>query len=192
MKKKFLAVLASLFVFGSVSAFAFDWSQCWCNYGGGIEKGDLILNVDVGFGGLFWDYYELGSDYKGSWFFPYTEASLSYATYIWKLPFTFGGYVGFDGYHYEHKYSDHEWTHMTLYTGGLVEYHVQLPPKGLDVYAGTKLGVGIKLADYSGSRVYFEGDGYLGANWFFSDFFGVNLELGGPNVYAKTGLTFKF
>ncbi|MBO4320476.1 MAG: hypothetical protein J5857_08405 [Treponema sp.] len=50
MKKKFLAVFASLFVFGSVSSFAFDWSQCWCNYGGGVEKGDLILHVDAGLG----------------------------------------------------------------------------------------------------------------------------------------------
>ena len=45
MKKfKVLAVLAALFCCTTAYAKDFDWSQCWCNYGGGIEKGDFIVS----------------------------------------------------------------------------------------------------------------------------------------------------
>ena len=41
--KKFKALLIGLILSVSAPAFAgdFDWSQCWCNYGAGIEK-DLL------------------------------------------------------------------------------------------------------------------------------------------------------
>ena len=98
MKKKFLAVFASLFVFGSVSSFAFDWSQCWCNYGGGIQEGDFILNID---GGLCYNdlVYTACDDY---WFIPPVMVEMQYAQPIWKLPFTFGGYAGFRAYGYSY------------------------------------------------------------------------------------------
>ena len=52
MKKfKLVAVLMFLFCGTALSAKDFDWSECWCNYGGGIEKGDVILNLD---GGLYY------------------------------------------------------------------------------------------------------------------------------------------
>ena len=48
-----LAAVALAFVAGAqAAADDFDWSQCWCNYGGGIEDGDWLLTVD---GGLYYN-----------------------------------------------------------------------------------------------------------------------------------------
>ena len=48
MKKiTLLAAIMVLFCGTALSAKSFDWSECWCNYGGGIKKGDFIVNVDV-------------------------------------------------------------------------------------------------------------------------------------------------
>ena len=49
---KIFAVLFVLFCGSFLYAKDFDWSDCWCNYGGGIEKGDFIVNLDAG---LFYD-----------------------------------------------------------------------------------------------------------------------------------------
>ncbi|MBR4004997.1 MAG: hypothetical protein IKI90_04030 [Treponema sp.] len=176
MKKKFLAIFASLFVFGSVSSFAFDWSQCWCNYGGGVEKGDFILHVDAGLGA--WLYGDK------DWSVPYVEIGLNYAGFIWKLPFTFGGYVGTDMHGY---YDDF---YQRLYTGGDIAYHIQLPPEIIDLYAGSRLGIVIYMGDYSRNWNWTY-DPYIGANFFFTDSFGLNVETGYLN-WLRAGFSFKF
>ena len=52
MKKFSLIAIIILILSGTaLSAKDFDWSECWCNYGGGIEKGDVIINID---GGLYY------------------------------------------------------------------------------------------------------------------------------------------
>ena len=64
-----------------------------------------------------------------------------------------------------------------------------MPPKGLDLYAVTRFGVNIPLKNpYYNDYVLF-GEA-LGANWFFTDFIGVNFEIGYP--FTKFGATFKF
>lgn len=69
--KKLRAVLAALLLFTSASAFAddFDWSQCWCNYGAGIEAGDMLLAVD---GGISWSIFDAFN--SGGWTIPYVLA----------------------------------------------------------------------------------------------------------------------
>ena len=176
MKKKFLAVFAALFVFGTAGSFAFDWSQCWCNSGGGIEQGDFILHVDTGLGK--W----MGQD--RDWAVPYVEVGLNYAGFIWKLPFTFGGYVGSDvrGYHDD--------LFARLFTGGDIAYHIQLPPEIIDLYAGNRVGVVIYMGDYDHNWDW-TFDFYAGANFFFTDSFGLNVEAGSFN-WLRAGLSFKF
>ena len=191
MKKKFLAVFASLFVFGSVSSFAFDWSQCWCNYGGGVEKGDFILHVDVGMGDWLSDL--IASSY-GYWSTPYMEVGLNYAGSIGKLPFTFGGFVGtqFHGWRNYSPGEDRTW--MVLSFGGDIAYHIQLPPEIIDVYTGLRLGgkfakLFVDIEDNTDFDILY--DPYLGANFFFTDSFGLNVELAYEN-WVRAGLSFKF
>ncbi len=188
MKKKFLAVFASLFVFGSVSSFAFDWSQCWCNYGGGVEKGDFILHVDTGLGD--WLGFPSHSYFEDRWAVPYVEVGLNYAGFIWKLPFTFGGYVGFDGYGYRSSYDGRTYSFPKLYTGGDIAYHIQLPPEIIDLYGGFRLGTKIYMGDWE-HVWHVSVDPYFGVNFFFTDFFGLNVETGYEN-WLRAGLSFRF
>ena len=67
MKKfSFIAILLLLLSGTALSAKDFDWSECWCNYGGGIEKGDVIINID---GGLYYSDFAYAAN-DGFWFFP--------------------------------------------------------------------------------------------------------------------------
>ncbi len=197
MKKlKLIAVLLFLFCGTALSAKDFDWSECWCNYGGGIEKGDFIINVD---GGLYFNdfVYRAYDDY---WFFPPVMVEVQYAQPIWKLPFTFGGYAGFHGYSYKYdswdatkgRYEKKETSYWGVFFGGEAAYHIQLPPKGLDVYAVTRIGGNVPIIKPTAHWVteYFHVGEAIGANWFFGDFFGVNLKFGYP--FSKIGVTFKF
>ena len=197
MKKfKLVAVLMVLFCGTALSAKDFDWSECWCNYGGGIEKGDFIINVDGGF--LFSDFaYRVYDEY---WFLPPVLVEVQFAQPIWKLPFTFGGYAGVHAYGFQYdswNATDRKWekkktSYWGVMFGGEAAYHIQLPPKGLDVYAVTRVGGNVPLvkpADHWVSDYFHVGEA-IGANWFFGDFFGVNLEFGYP--FSKAGVTFKF
>lgn len=197
MKKlKLLAILMVLFCGSTLSAKSFDWSECWCNYGGGIRKGDFIINVDTG----LWYTDFAYTNYTGYWCFPPVMVEVQYAQPIWKLPFTFGGYAGLHAFGY--KYWDgknsagrdiyKETAYWGLIFGTEAAYHIQLPPKGLDVYAVTRIGgtIPLKSPDYYWDAEYFHIGEAIGANWFFGDFFGVNLEFGYP--FTKIGATFKF
>ena len=76
MSKKIKTLLVALVMLCSSSAFAkdFDWSKCWCNYGAGIEKGDVLLSVDAG---LPWDFFTPFN--LGSWAIPPVAVDLQVA-----------------------------------------------------------------------------------------------------------------
>ncbi len=196
--KKFtlLAALMVLFCGANLSAKSFDWSKCWCNYGAGIKEGDIIVNAG---GGLCYRdlSYSVYDDFK---FFPPVMAEVQYAMKIWELPFTFGGYAGMRGYSF--KYIDRYDTagkpvyekanYFGIFFGGEATYHIQLPPEGLDLYATTRIGTNIPFVK-SGkywTPEYFQLGEAFGANWFFNDTVGINLEFGFP--FSKFGVALKF
>lgn len=192
--KKIKALIAALFVLCSSSLFAddFDWSQCWCNYGAGIKQGDKLLSVDFG---IDYDYVSLIGN--GYWGLPTAVVDFEIAQPIWKLPFTFGGYAGYRLSGYKNDDLDLNIVSSTLYFGGTAAYHVQLPPKNLDVYVATKLGfwLGLTNADkefkeYAPKSFWIDIGEVMGASWYFNDSFGINLELGYP--INKFGIIFKF
>ncbi len=194
LKALFAAFVFALAVPASVSAF--EWSECWCNYGGGIENHDFIINVD---GGIWFSEFAY-TNFKDFWFIPPVMVDVQFAQPIWKLPFTFGGYAGFHGYSYKYdswdatkgRYEKKETSYWGVFFGGEAAYHIQLPPKGLDVYAITRIGGNVPIVKPSAHWVteYFHIGEAIGANWFFGDFFGVNLEFGYP--FSKAGVTLKF
>ena len=199
MFKKIKVLLAALVMLCAGSAFAddFDWSQCWCNYGGGIKEGNILVNID---GGI--NYVDLTySAYNGFWFIPTVMVDVQYAKPIWKLPFAFGGYAGvraagYKVYTYENgSYVYKDVSKFTIFGGAEASYHVMLPPKNLDVYAVNRIGFGIPIVTGSYAAPYVVTDFVdfnisFGANYFFSDNFGLNLELGAP--VSKFGITLKF
>lgn len=185
--RKIKVLMAALVLLCSSSLFAkdFDWSECWCNYGAGIEKGDMLLSVDAS---LPWTYFDVWN--SGGWAIPTIMADFEIAQPIWKLPFSFGGYfgLGLNNYHY----AVGNYTHGLIYTGGSATYHMQMPVENLDLYSGIKTGVLIDFSKYYSNGAHFAFDfGFnMGASWFFSEGFGVNLELGYP--MCKAGVVFKF
>lgn len=162
--KGLIAALVLLFA-APLSAGDFDWSQFWCNYGGGIEKGDLIVNIDTGLG------------FGGGFGWNPIMVDVAIAQPIWKLPFTFGGYATINPF-----------GGFGMSVGGEAAYHVMLPPEHLDVYAIFRIGAWLWFGDPFWGTV--DWGTALGATWYFTDLIGVNLEIGYPAL--KAGLSLKF
>lgn len=191
--KKLVAIAVALFTMvASVSAY--EWKDCWQNYGGGIKENQFIVNVGAGINSAMFD----GHDF----FCPPIEASVEYTKKIWVLPFGFGGFFAYDGYldKWTQNYVEYAVAENNLYFGGLIKYHAQLPVENLDVYARTYLGAKVNMWEVdnnyddkksSDTKTYFYSEWGLGATWYFSDFFGVNVELGYPTI-VKAGVSLKF
>lgn len=195
--KKIKCLLISLIMLASSSLFAkdFDWSQCWCNYGAGIKPGTMSIDFAMGINDDFFDTLELEID--GAWSFPYMDLSFDIALPIWKLPLSWGGFIGtsFGG-------ASQPGVKTSLFFmsfGGHVKYHIMLPVKNLDVYAGIRMGAeiaymknkyhGVTNKSWDGTGFYFSS--FLGAHYYLNDTFGFVLELGYP-VWAKAGVSIKF
>lgn len=193
MKKLLKAVFASLILAlcSNVYAKDFDWSQCWCNYGAGMKSGDVLVDIDAGFSSYFLTTIALGDGY---WSIPYTEVSVDVIVPIWKLPFSFGGYAGFNMNGYNGKNGDESYTNASLSIGGEIKYHIMMPVEILDLYAGIKTGANIPFGGHAGDiTVYspFDFEGILGANFMFTKNTGLNVEFGVP-VWLKAGVAIKF
>ena len=192
MKKLVVIAVALFTMVASVSAY--EWKDCWQNYGGGIKENQFIVNVGAGINSnMFKGYTSV---------FPPIEASVEYTKKIWVLPFGFGGFFAYDGYLDKWTQNSVEYAvaENNLYFGGLIKYHAQLPVENLDVYARTYLGAKVNMLESVNNledkkseppKTYFYSEWGLGATWYFSDFFGVNVELGYPTI-IKAGVSLKF
>lgn len=164
----------------------FDWSQSWCNYGAGIKQGDMLLSVDAA---MPWDFFYAYN--YGGWATPTLAVDFEVAVPIWKLPFSFGGYVT-SGYRTYRYYDSKVYNHTLINTGASATYHVRMPPENLDLYTGIKTGISMDVSDCyeNGSFIAFDWGYNIGASWYFTDTIGVNLELGYP--MSKGGVVFQF
>lgn len=191
--KKLMAIAIAMFTLvASVSAY--EWKDSWQNYGGGIKEHQFIVNAGAGINSALFDGHDI--------VFPPLELSVEFTQKIWVLPFGFGGFFAYDG-SFDKKTvngGDYEEAINNLYFGGLIKYHAQLPIENLDVYARTYLGAKVHMweEDYeysdkksSDTVTSFYTEWGIGATWYFSDFFGVNVELGYPTI-VKAGVSFKF
>ena len=186
--KKLVAIAVALFsMVASVSAY--EWKDCWQNYGGGIKENQFIVNVGAGINSAMFDGHDL--------VFPPIELSVEFTQKIWVLPFGFGGFFAYDGSLDKETVEGYEYAEAVnnLYFGGLIKYHVQLPIENLDVYARTYLGANVHMWENSekssDTKTSFYSEWGIGATWYFSDLFGVNVELGYPTI-VKAGVSFKF
>lgn len=199
MKKSLKALFAAIVLLFSANAFAdnFRWSECWCNYGGYIEGGDFLINIESGVN--FADFTTYSLSMGSPWYIPPMMVEVNYVQPIWKLPFTFGAFAGMNGYgatYRKYNSSKNDWENTpfscwNIFFGGQIAYHIMLPPKNLDVYAVTKLIGNVPIITdpaYVSPYFFYAGEG-IGAYWFFGKNFAANLELGWP--FSKIGFSFK-
>lgn len=206
MKKKLKYFIAFLFVLSSVFVYSeeFDWSKCWQNYGGSVKENDFIINAGIGLSEAVFD----NNNYDILYRMPYFEASVEYTKKIWVLPLGFGGFFGYSSYEgneeyvYNLSYIKKTMRRSYFDVGALINYHVQLPVKNLDVYTGIRTGAKIRYdsISYEGTsyipsnqnvtNLLFLFDYRLGATYYFTNLIGANLETGYP-VYLKASVSFK-
>lgn len=191
--KKLMAIAIAMFTLVT-SVSAYEWKDSWQNYGGGIKEHQFIVNAGAGINSALFDGHDI--------VFPPIELSVEFTQKIWVLPFGFGGFFAYDGYSdkWEQYGVEYAVAENNLYFGGLIKYHAQLPVENLDVYARTYLGAKVNMWESvnnvddkksSDTKTYFYSEWGIGATWYFSDLFGVNVELGYPTI-VKAGVSFKF
>ena len=169
------------------------------NYGGTVEEKQFIIKAGVGV-----DFDFIGA----SLYIPPVGLSAEYTVKCGVAPLGFGLELDYAHRTYTRRYYDYVYSDYYDYKSfynywhilTFANYHINVPVEKLDVYAGLKIGALISSyqntyagttndpADVSGS---FEIGAVAGATWYFSEAFGVNLELGYPFL-AKASATFKF
>ena len=112
-----------------------------------------------------------------------------------------GGEVSYRKWSNNYGFFDYSHSIITVSANGNYHFNELLTiPSNIDFYAGLSLGYSIWNSKYDGpgadidyggdgSGLYFSGQ--VGGRYFFSDKFGVNLELGGGSISgAKVGITY--
>jgi hypothetical protein len=184
--KKFL-FLAGLFMAAATASAQAD-----------LGKGNLQLNAGTGISGWGIPVY-VGLDYGvtdeitvGG------ELSYRYDTSSYAIRANFGRFG-------EYRSDKITYRHHTfgVFTNGNYHFNRLLRlPRQLDLYAGASLGFFFGSVTSSEGNIKYTGDDYsgfsaalqTGARYFFTDNFGVNLELSGGVLTsgAKAGITYRF
>lgn len=170
--KKILVIVGLFFVTMTASAQAT------------LGEGNVQLNAGVGLSGWGVPMY-VGLDYG------VTE------------DFTLGGEFSFRTYSETVGYNKWRHTGLGIFVNGNYHFNRILNiPSEIDFYAGLSLGYYHWTTKIDGAGVYSYGGslgsglgfaGQVGGRYFFSDNFGINLEIGGGSTYgAKFGITYKF
>ncbi len=144
-----------------------------------VPKGSLQLNAGVGL---------------SSWGIP-VYVGLDFGIH---RDITIGGELSFRSYHED--WADYRYNHSVIGISGNANYHFNSLfniPSNWDFYAGLNLGFYIWKSpnDYPGDHISGIGLGaQIGGRYYFTNRFGINLELGGGNAFSggKFGISLKF
>ena len=177
MKKLLAALIASVALVGSAAALT--PGDIFLNYGGNINEGDSIGTLSIA---LPWDLISNGSGHL-----PVFVGEYEFAAKVGPVPFTFGGYASATGWW------DSEFGGARLNAGVSAKYHMAVPPvDGLDLFLGTKLGIGFNIGHLPAGSTYvgFDWGMDVGVSYWFNDTFGITGALGYPS--GRIGAAFKF
>jgi len=193
--KKLLLALVVVFITGT-SLFAWEPND-FTKFPIGQNEKSWILNFGIGFSNT--DYFR--KDYV--YILPLRlSLDKNVAMGDKKLPFFFGGILGYTGYgytwhYYDYsagKYHDKKFFYHDILMAVRFGYHFNWAVKNLDTYAVTTAGWIAKAGDYDRYGDFLFGVN-LGARYFVSDGFGFWIETGtGVNAFSwcDIGIAFKF
>ena len=152
-----------------------------------MNEKSVILNFGIG--------HDFGANIGGNYIYvPPIRLSFDFNAALGekKLPFFFGGLVGFHGRGEKRVYFD---SYLNL--GFRVGYHFNWAVDNLDTYAVTTTGWRVYTGDRK-NKSFTVGDLFIfdvliGARWFINDFFGFWAETGySPFSWFNIGVAFKF
>jgi len=191
--RKILLVLTFLFIFMTASLSAWEPNDL-TKFPPCMKEKDWILNLGVGLNPNWID--SIGNDY---YYLPTFRLSFdkNVALGSKKLPFFFGGLVGYTGYGYDHK--DYGWYYHRIPVGFRAGYHFNWGVDKLDTYAVTTVGYTFGFTDNNDYKykTRFSDDFFtgvnIGARWFINKGFGFWVEAGYVgDLNFDIGFAFKF
>lgn len=162
-----------------------------------FDKGDIVLNLGVGFGNTLY-----GSGYKTT--VPPISASFEYGIidnlFDSKSSIGVGGYFGYSESKYElngPSYSDFKYSNALF--GARGSFHYAFVEK-LDTYSGVSLGYNVVSSKYDGETIHgYKSEAsalylgwYAGARYYFTDAVAAMAEVGYDIAYLNIGVAIKF
>jgi len=192
--KKVLLILVLFISFSAVNVSAWEPNDL-AKFPPCMDADDWILNLGFGLNADWID--SIGEDY---YWLPTFRLSFDKNVPLGdqKLPFFFGGLVGYSGYGYKDI-----WHHHRMPLGFRVGYHFNWGVDKLDTYAVTTIGYIIGFTDNNDYKfkTRFRDDFFtninIGARWFLNNGFGFWAETGfgslfNPYLSFDLGISFKF
>ncbi len=152
-----------------------------------VQKGSITFNAGVGSGTEYKsDYYNAGLGTKGALEFGLWQAGPGVIT----LGLEAGASFSNGGYYSNYKTS-------TVVVGGRSAWHHGWNVRNLDTYAGLSAGVGFHQYRYSNNGTVKQDEvipvfgGFVGASYFITPSFGLNIEAGYDITQIQGGIIIK-
>lgn len=155
-----------------------------------FRKGSVTVNLGVGIGADYKNQYRGGSGFG-------TKAAMEFG--LWQAGpgvISLGPEVGVSFSNKGDVYFN-DFRARTIVIAARSAWHYGWQVRGLDTYAGLSAGAGFHHYNYNNGNHYEDDDvipvfgGFVGASYFFTPAFGVNLEAGYDITQLQAGVIFK-
>ncbi|MBL7695045.1 MAG: hypothetical protein JNK91_09385 [Ferruginibacter sp.] len=185
MKKKII-IPASLFLLGLISSATTHAQNRGSN--ASFKKGSVSFNAGIGSGTEYKsDYYNAGLGTKGALEFGLWQAGPG----VISLGIEAGASFSNGGYYYN------DYKTSTVVVAGRSAWHHGWNVRNLDTYAGLSAGIGFHQYRYSNNGKIKQDEvipvfgGFIGASYFITPSFGLNIEAGYDITQIQGGIIIK-
>ena len=190
-KQNYISAIILFFILGTAAVSSAQKKSMVTPF----RKGSVTVNLGVGTGVDYkgnYKYYNSGNGFG-------TKAALEFG--IWQAGpgvVSLGAQVGGTFSNGSKNGNFNDFRSRTVVVAGRSAWHYGWKVPGLDTYAGASAGAGFHHYDYNKGSDYYNNDevipvfgGFVGASYFFTPGFGVNVEAGYDITNLQAGVIFK-